>query len=157
MGYAHKHNNIRWYLTTVPRSQLSAREVVEAYRLRWLIELLFRELKQTADIGRSMTADPHAIEALTYGAILAHVVIRSLRIRAALAGEVLLEQLRPLACLHVVRAYASDMISALQSASRELLDTLFVSITRDILHLAYEHKPSRSRRRIARELGAFGA
>lgn len=157
VGYAHKHDQIRWYLTTVPRAQLSAREVVETYRLRWLIELLFRELKQNADIGRSMTADPHAIQALTYGAILAHVVVRSLRIQACLAGEVSLEQLRPLACLHVVRAHATALIDALQRGIPAALSGLIHALTRDILHIAYEHKPSRSRRRIARELGAYGA
>jgi len=41
--------------------------VIETYRLRWLIEFLFRELKQNADLGRSFTANSHAIEALTYG------------------------------------------------------------------------------------------
>jgi hypothetical protein len=61
---------IRWYLTTVPREVLSASEVIQAYRLRWLIELLFRELRQSADIGRSHTADPNALQALTYGASL---------------------------------------------------------------------------------------
>src|SRR5690606_22819460 len=53
VGYAHKHDDIRWYLTTVSREQLSARDIIKAYRLRWSIELLFRELKQNVDLGRS--------------------------------------------------------------------------------------------------------
>jgi hypothetical protein len=93
VGFAHKANKIRWYLTTVSRNQLSARQIVEAYRLRWLIELLFRELKQAMDFGRSFTANPHAVQVLTYGAMLAHVLVRSLRIQAALANDVPLEQL----------------------------------------------------------------
>jgi len=113
VGIAHTSTNIRWYLTTVPRSQLSAQQVVQAYRLRWLIELLFREIKQATDLGRSFTADVHAVQALTYGAILAHVLVRSLRIQAALDNEIPLEQLRPLACLHVARAFARDIIDAL--------------------------------------------
>lgn len=157
VGYAHKHDNIRWYLTTVPRDRLSAREIIEAYRLRWLIELLFRELKQTSDLGRAMTADPNAIEALTYGALLAHVVVRSIRIQASLAAEVPLEQLRPLACLHVVRAYTTDLVNALQAASYHVLDEVLVRITRDLLRLAYEPRTSRSRSRIAQQMGAFGA
>ncbi len=74
VGYAHKASSIRWYLTTVPRSLLTAHQVIGTYRLRWLIELLFRELKQTSDLGRSFTADPNAIAALTYGAMLAHAL-----------------------------------------------------------------------------------
>ena len=83
VGYAHSSKQIRWYLTTVPRYMLSAHQVVETYRLRWLVEFLFRELKQNADLGRSFTADPHAVKALTYGAMLAHALVRSLRIHAA--------------------------------------------------------------------------
>src|ERR1019366_4322766 len=59
VGFAHKANSIRWYLTTVPRSMLTANQVIQGYRLRWLVELLFRELKQTSDLGRSFTADPN--------------------------------------------------------------------------------------------------
>lgn len=39
----------RLYLTTVPRKMLGVPELVKAYRLRWLIEFLFREWKQQAD------------------------------------------------------------------------------------------------------------
>jgi hypothetical protein len=78
---------------------------------------LFRELKQTADLGRSFTADAHAVAALTYGAMLAHALVRSVRIQAALANEIPLEELRPLASLHVVRAYARDRRVAPAAAS----------------------------------------
>jgi hypothetical protein len=44
VGIAHTSRIIRWYLTTVPRSQLSAPQIIQAYRLRWLVELLFREI-----------------------------------------------------------------------------------------------------------------
>jgi hypothetical protein len=39
VGYAHTSKCIRWYLTTVPRSMLTTRQVIQAYRLRWLIEI----------------------------------------------------------------------------------------------------------------------
>jgi len=117
VGIAHTSRIIRWYLTTVPRSQLSARQIVQTYRLRWLIELLFREIKQAADLGRSFTAEANAVQAMTYGAMLAHVLVRSLRIQAALDNEIPLEQLRPLACLHIARAFARDTIDALAAAT----------------------------------------
>jgi hypothetical protein len=157
VGYAHRYNDIRWYLTTVPRDQLSARQVIAAYRLRWLIELLFRELKQTADLGRSFTADRQAVEALTYGAMLAHVVVRSLRVQAALAREVPLEQLRPLACLHVARAFAREIVDSLQAASQHAWLAILPRLNETFIALARELKPSRSRPRIALELGAVGA
>ena len=157
VGIAHSSRSIRWYLTTVPRSQLSARQVVEAYRLRWLVELLFRELKQAADIGRSFTADAHAVEAMTYGAMLAHVLVRSLRIQTALDQEIPLEQLRPLACLHVCRAFARDLVDALASASSSVWKRVVTAVCTAIGTIARELKPSRSRPRIALNLGAVGA
>src|SRR5690606_23574380 len=140
VGYAHSSKQIRWYLTTVPRYMLSAPQVIETYRLRWLIEFLFRELKQNADLGRSFTANSHAIEALTYGAMLAHVLVRSLRIEAALRNEIPIEQLRPLACLHVARAFARDIVDALASCSRTAFADLLVHMTPTLLAIAREQK-----------------
>ena len=157
VGYAHTSKDIRWYLTTVPRHVLSARQVIQGYRLRWLIELLFREIKQSTDLGRSFTADRHAIEALTYGAMFAHVLVRSVRIQAALANEIPREQLRPLASLHVVRAYARDLLDALVSSSREVRERAFAAIGTALVSMAREVRPSRSRPRIALKLGACGA
>lgn len=157
VGFAHKSNTIRWYLTTAPRSLLTARQVIQAYRLRWLIELLFRELKQSADLGRSFTADRHAIEALTYGAMLAHVLVRSVRIQAALANEIPLEQLRPLASLHVVRAFARELVDGLAVSNRTAWTELIGTVGDVLIGLAREHRPSRSRPRIALKLGAIGA
>jgi len=157
VGFAHKANSIRWYLTTVPRSMLTANQVIQAYRLRWLIELLFRELKQTSDLGRSFTADANAIAALTYGAMLAHALVRSVRIQAALANEIPLEQLRPLACLHVVRAYARELVDALAAPGRAAWERVVSTVGSALVALARERHPSRSRQRIALKLGAIGA
>ena len=157
VGVAHTSTNIRWYLTTVPRYALSARQVVQAYRLRWLVELLFRELKQNADIGRAFTGDANAVQALTYGAMLAHVLVRSLRIQAALANEIPLEQLRPLACLHVARAYARDIVDALATLNSSVWKATTRIVAETLAAIAREIKPSRSRPRIALKFGAVGA
>jgi hypothetical protein len=157
VGVAHSSKQIRWYLTTVPRHVLSTRQVVETYRLRWLVEFLFRELKQNADLGRSFTADRHAVEALTYGAMLAHALVRSLRIQSALKTQTPIEQLRPLACLHVARAFARDIVDALASPCRAAFARLLTALTPALLVVAREEKTSRSRRRIPINLGAVGA
>lgn len=157
VGYCHKSSDVRWYLTTVPRELLDSQQIIQSYRLRWLIELLFREIKQAADIGRSFTADVNAIRALTYGAMLAHVLVRSIRIQAALEHQIPLEQLRPLASLHVVRAHARDIVDALASACTKTWNEAIQATATTLLAIARELKPSRSRPRIARELGAFGA
>lgn len=157
VGIAHSSKQIRWYLTTVPRHMLSTHQVIETYRLRWLVEFLFRELKQNADLGRSFTADPHAVEALTYGAMLAHALVRSLRIHAALKTQIPIEQLRPLACLHVARAFARDIVDALARPCKTAFAHLLADLIPVLLAVAREEKTSRSRKRISLILGAVGA
>lgn len=157
VGYAHKHDDIRWYLTTVGRDQLLAQDVIKAYRLRWSIELLFRELKQNVDLGRSFTAHPDAIEALTYAAMLGHVAVRSLRVQAALANEIPLTQLRPLACLRVAKTFARDIIDALVGSGPKEWLKVVADVGDAFMQLAREEKTSRSRPRIPLEMGAAGA
>jgi hypothetical protein len=70
-------------------------------------EAAIRRATLTADLGRCFTANAHAVAALTYGAMLAHALVGSVRIQAALVNEIPLEELRPLASLHVVRAYGA--------------------------------------------------
>lgn len=147
---------LRFYLTTVPRDMLSAAQIVAVYRLRWLIEFLFRDLKQSADLGRSFTADKNALEALSYGAMLGHVVVRSLRVIAALRKQVPLEQLRPLACRDFIRGYAADLAGALVAMDCAALHELIVTITDGIIDFARERSGSASRTRIAATLGAGG-
>jgi hypothetical protein len=157
VGYAHSYRQIRWYLTTVPRTVLTPDQLVQTYRLRWLIELLFRELKQNADLGRSATGNRHAVEALTYGAALAHALVRSLRIHAALRHDIDLHELRQLASLHVARAFARDIIDALVSPSLAKWSAACHAVADALMPFGHEPKPSRSRPRIGINLGASGA
>ena len=113
-------------------------------------------MKQTSDLGRSFTADANAIAALTYGVMLAHALVRSVRIQAALANEIPLEELRPLACLHVVRAYARELVNAL-APGRAAWERVMSTVGSPLVALARERHPSRSRQRIALKLGAIGA
>jgi hypothetical protein len=146
----------RFYLTTTPRSRLPAKIVADAYRLRWLIELLNREIKQEADLGRCDTADPHAVAALAYGAMVGHVLVRSLRICAALRSHLPLTELRPLAVLHLVRAYAVGLVDVLAKRDLTAWHRLVESMSPLIVAVAHEPMPSRSRARIALDLGASG-
>ena len=135
---------------------LSAKQVVQTYRLRWLIEFLFRQWKQESDFGRSFTADKNALQALTYGALLSYALVRTLRLAAAAHQDVPVETLRPLATLHAVRPYVSTLVDALSRPRSVRLQNLLEDISATIIQLAHEPKPSRSRPRVALELGAVG-
>ncbi len=147
---------LRFYLPTVPPSRLSAATMVEVYRLRGLIEILNRELKQEADIGRCDTADPHAAAALAYGALVGHVLLRGLRVCAALRSGLPLTELRPLAVGHLLRAYAVVIVDLLADHDLTRWHRAVERITPLIVEMAHEAKSSRSRRRIAHRLGASG-
>ncbi len=97
------------------------------------------------------------MRALTYGAMIAHVVVRSLRIHAALENEIPLEQLRPLACLHVARAFAREIVDALGARTITRWRRAASLVGEHLATLARELKPSRSRKRIALIFGAVGA
>jgi len=157
VGYVHCRKQIRWYVTTAERDLLSADQVVQAYRLRWHVELLFRELKQGADLGRADTADPNAIAALNYGAMLGHALLRSIRIVASISQQIPIEELRPLACAAIVKAFVRSIFDALLEPSTSALEKVNEVISGVIAYGARERSPSRSRARIALELGAVGA
>lgn len=142
---------------TAPRSSLDAAHITQTYRLRWAIELLFRELKQSTALGRLFTAEPNATEALTYGAMTAQVLVRSLKIQAAISSDIPLESLRPLACLHVARAWARELVDALAKGSRACWHNVVERLILELVPFVLELAPPRSPPRIFLIFGAGGA
>lgn len=69
-----------WYLTSVSRDVLSIDDVVEAYRLRWYIELLFKQLKSGAGLDTILASRPGAVAALVYAKIIALCLARLLEL-----------------------------------------------------------------------------
>jgi putative transposase len=60
----------------------SAVEIGQAYKFRWLIELLFRWLKQHLKIRKFLGASPNAVKLQIYAAMIAYILLR-LAARAA--------------------------------------------------------------------------
>jgi len=56
--------------TTLPEEQFPAAEVLEWYRLRWQIELVFKRLKSQAGLGELHKYDPRSARAWLYGKLL---------------------------------------------------------------------------------------
>ncbi len=54
-------------LSTFPTSAYSTRRVLEAYRLRWQVESVFKRLKQIAQLGHLPKHDPESSQAWLYG------------------------------------------------------------------------------------------
>lgn len=57
-------------LTTFPEAEFSAEAVLEWYRLRWQIELVFKRFKQIAELGHLPKHDDESAKAWVYGKLL---------------------------------------------------------------------------------------
>jgi hypothetical protein len=65
-------------LSTFPAAQYSTRRVLEAYRLRWQVELVFKRLKQIAQLGHLPKHDPESSQAWLYGKLLVALLTEKL-------------------------------------------------------------------------------
>lgn len=66
------------YFTNVPPEVMKATDIANAYRLRWQVELLFRELKGVHQLDQLPSEKPSTVEALVYASLLAGMVTRRL-------------------------------------------------------------------------------
>jgi len=103
-----------YYLTNLD-SSWSGEATAELYRLRWQIELTFKELKQHLSLESVATKDPYAAQVLVWASLLALVVSRT--IAAVLTP---LRQLTGLAAKH-----AAAVLSRVLRGSLDLLILLF--------------------------------
>lgn len=69
-----------WYLSNVGRDVLTADEVASAYRLRWYIELFFKQLKSGAGLKAILASRQGAVTALLYAKVIALCLARLLEL-----------------------------------------------------------------------------
>ncbi len=65
------------FVFTTDRSA-SAHEILDLYRLRWQIELVFKRMKTIADLGHLPKHDPHSARAWLYGKLLVALLTQKL-------------------------------------------------------------------------------
>lgn len=65
-------------LSTFPAEPYSTSRVLEAYRLRWQVELVFKRLKQIAQLGHLPKHDPESSQAWLYGKLLVALLTEKL-------------------------------------------------------------------------------
>lgn len=75
-------------ITNVTREVLTRRQVGEAYRLRWQIELLFKEWKSCSNLHEFTSANPFLVEGLIWASLCAAVLKRSLAHASQRTGRV---------------------------------------------------------------------
>jgi hypothetical protein len=85
-------SEIHWYLTSVDRALLSGPDVAETYRLRWTIELLFKQLKSGAGLETILAWRQSAVMALIYAKVIALCLARLLELSLREDGN---DEIRP--------------------------------------------------------------
>jgi IS4 transposase len=76
--YNHEAKRYHVYITNIPPDALSAEDVAELYRVRWDIEMIFKELKSKYSLDAITSANPNVVEGLIWVAILTLLVSRRL-------------------------------------------------------------------------------
>ncbi len=74
-------------VTNVGRDVLTAKQVREVYRLRWQVELIFKEWKSFANLHEFASANAHLVEGLIWASLCAAALKRSLAHLAQRAGR----------------------------------------------------------------------
>ena len=73
-----KKKRIGYLVTNLPRSSVPATDIVGLYRLRWQIELLFKELKSYCNLKKFHTENEHIVTTLIYASFITVLLKRLL-------------------------------------------------------------------------------
>ena len=130
------------YITNIPVEKLAAEDIRNVYAARWLIELLFNELKSTYRIEDLPSRKRHIVEALVHAAILTLIVSRTLMnvLRGILQNMADRMPLKRWAT--VFTAVAADVLRLLTCPPRETR-ALERDVSRFLLHEAVDPNASR--------------
>lgn len=86
--YNYDTNKYHCYVTDLPTEDFSAEEIADIYRLRWVIELLFKLLKSFCHLDHVDTKDPNALRTHIYASLIASMVMHALIISSAQAAGI---------------------------------------------------------------------
>lgn len=73
-----KTKEYNFFVTNLPRERYAVTDILRAYRLRWQIELLFKEWKSYANLHAFHTSKAHIAEGLIWAALAAATIKRYL-------------------------------------------------------------------------------
>ena len=140
----------RYLVTNLPRSRYTPEAIGQAYRLRWQIELLFKEWKSYANLHSFNTANPAIAEGLIWAAVAAAAMKRYLAHMTQVLRAVEVSTRKVAMCAHHV---LGDLFRALISQSYgELHETLRAAIEYLATNATRAH-PKRERRTGRLQLG----
>jgi IS4 transposase len=117
--------------TNLPRDRFSAEAVASIYRARWLVELLFKSLKNDLNMDQIPTTKPEVAQCLIYASLIAWAVSNALREEiAATAAEP--KRVTPQRWARLVRVFAPDLLK-IAGAPRSKLATYLAACVERVL------------------------
>src|SRR5215210_2764052 len=117
------HSMYHWYITNLP-VKIKAEEIGKLYSARWMIELLFRELKSCYKLESIPSRKSHVVEAFLYASLLTLLASRALLLAVRRWGA-LGERRTPL------ERWARLFVSATPELLALLLDPAAMARTRE--------------------------
>lgn len=103
------HGLRRDILTSVLDPQkLSWEQILTLYGLRWCIERMFLDLKETLDLKRIYSSHPNLVAQQVYGVAIVYTVFRIAQAQIATEGKVLPEQISPAKLFPLLADAAND-------------------------------------------------
>lgn len=127
----------RPYLTNLPADRWTPAFLREAYRLRWQVELVFKELKQDLNLRAVPTKDRYAVQVFAWASLIALALSRAvstwLQPLATLVG--LAAEVRPALVTRALRGAIRFLAEALV-ASAEQVATFLRLLAEDVLREA---------------------
>lgn len=91
---AHRHS-LDLFTSMLDPKKLSAEDAVSLYGLRWTVERMFLDLKETLDLHTLYASHPNLVAQQVYAAAMVHAAFRIAQAKIAMKAKVLPEQLSP--------------------------------------------------------------
>jgi IS4 transposase len=88
------------YVTNVMEDQLSPEDIAEVYRLRWRIEIFFRHLKHTMNMGHWFAESEAGVQAQLYAALIGYLLSQVVLLWASQQARLAPEQFRFATVVH---------------------------------------------------------
>lgn len=136
------HSMYHWYITNLP-TEIKAEDIGKLYGARWMIELLFRELKSCYKLESIPSRKSHVVEAFLYGSLLTLLASRALllAVRRCLALD---ERRTPR------ERWARIFVSATPELLALILDSVAMARTRErpLLRLFLAEAPDPNSKRL---------
>lgn len=142
-----------YLLTNLPRKYFTIEHVLLAYKLRWQVELLFKEWKSYANLRKFDTANPNIAEGLIWAALGAAIVKRFLAHLTQYAKKAIISTRISAMCI------GRKLFSIFESLAHDQFDSLKDNLMKAIDFLGKNAKrshPNREKEKGRMRLGFLG-